>query len=189
MSDSPQSNPKDVEQDVQSANEDDQMNDPQDPHSSALGYEFEVKEQDRWLPIANGTFSFLPERRACLFVHVFYYYFHLPFTSTLLGLLRNLSNFSLYGVRCAPAPGASAHAAFSGETRKQRSMPRIPLDKFSGRQVLGCRNGQCSRRHCPTAYPLCYETRPRAMAQGCSLYEPAWVGIAMVGDTHPDMLL
>ncbi|CAK7237129.1 transcriptional activator hap3 [Sporothrix eucalyptigena] len=29
------------------------MNDPQDPHSSALGYEFEVKEQDRWLPIAN----------------------------------------------------------------------------------------------------------------------------------------
>ncbi|KAL1891603.1 transcriptional activator hap3 [Sporothrix stenoceras] len=53
MSDSPQSNPKDVEQDVQSPNEDDQMNDPQDPHSSALGYEFEVKEQDRWLPIAN----------------------------------------------------------------------------------------------------------------------------------------
>ncbi|KAJ4297157.1 DNA independent RNA polymerase I transcription factor [Collariella sp. IMI 366227] len=29
------------------------MNDPQDPHSTALGYEFEVKEQDRWLPIAN----------------------------------------------------------------------------------------------------------------------------------------
>ncbi|KAK8114940.1 uncharacterized protein PG998_000509 [Apiospora kogelbergensis] len=29
------------------------MNDPQDPHASALGYEFEVKEQDRWLPIAN----------------------------------------------------------------------------------------------------------------------------------------
>jgi nuclear transcription Y subunit beta len=56
MSDSPQSNPKDVEQDVQSPNEDDQMNDPQDPHSSALGYEFEVKEQDRWLPIANGKF-------------------------------------------------------------------------------------------------------------------------------------
>ena len=29
------------------------MNDPQDPHSSGLAYEFEVKEQDRWLPIAN----------------------------------------------------------------------------------------------------------------------------------------
>jgi len=29
------------------------MNDPQDPHSTGLGYEFEVKEQDRWLPIAN----------------------------------------------------------------------------------------------------------------------------------------
>ncbi|KAL1877356.1 hypothetical protein VTK73DRAFT_8729 [Phialemonium thermophilum] len=53
MSDSPQSNPKDVEQGVQSADEEAQMNDPQDPHSSGLAYEFEVKEQDRWLPIAN----------------------------------------------------------------------------------------------------------------------------------------
>ena len=55
MSDSPQSNPKDVDQGVQSADEEGaQMNDPQDPHASGLGYEFEVKEQDRWLPIANG---------------------------------------------------------------------------------------------------------------------------------------
>jgi len=55
MSDSPQSNPKDVEQGGQSADEEGaQMNDPQDPHSSGLAYEFEVKEQDRWLPIANG---------------------------------------------------------------------------------------------------------------------------------------
>ncbi|KAK1768419.1 nuclear transcription factor Y subunit B-3 [Phialemonium atrogriseum] len=53
MSDSPQSNPKDVEQGVQDADEEAQMNDPQDPHSSGLAYEFEVKEQDRWLPIAN----------------------------------------------------------------------------------------------------------------------------------------
>ncbi|CAK7268975.1 transcriptional activator hap3 [Sporothrix epigloea] len=53
MSDSPQTNPKDVEQDVKSPNEDDQMNDSQDPQLSALGYEFDVKEQDRWLPIAN----------------------------------------------------------------------------------------------------------------------------------------
>lgn len=53
MSDSPQSIPKDVEQGVQSADEEAQMNDPQDPHSSGLAYEFEVKEQDRWLPIAN----------------------------------------------------------------------------------------------------------------------------------------
>lgn len=29
------------------------MNDPQDPQASGLTYEFEVKEQDRWLPIAN----------------------------------------------------------------------------------------------------------------------------------------
>jgi hypothetical protein len=61
MSDSPQSNSKDVEQGVQSADEEGaQMNDPQDPHSSGLAYEFEVKEQDRWLPIANGmSYSFL----------------------------------------------------------------------------------------------------------------------------------
>jgi hypothetical protein len=55
MSDSPQSNPKDVEQGAPSGDEEAQMNDPQDPHSTGLGYEFEVKEQDRWLPIANGT--------------------------------------------------------------------------------------------------------------------------------------
>lgn len=37
------------------------MNDNQDPHSAggAAGYEFEVKEQDRWLPIANGEFCLL----------------------------------------------------------------------------------------------------------------------------------
>ncbi len=58
MSDSPQSNPKDVEQGVPSGDEEAQMNDPQDPHSTGLGYEFEVKEQDRWLPIANGTSDF-----------------------------------------------------------------------------------------------------------------------------------
>jgi histone H3/H4 len=53
MSGSPQSNSKDVEQGAPSPGEE-QMNDPQDPHSSGLNqYEFEVKEQDRWLPIAN----------------------------------------------------------------------------------------------------------------------------------------
>ncbi|OLN88806.1 Nuclear transcription factor Y subunit beta [Colletotrichum chlorophyti] len=52
MSDSPQSPPKDVEQGVQSP-EEEQMNEPQDPQSAGLAYEFEVKEQDRWLPIAN----------------------------------------------------------------------------------------------------------------------------------------
>lgn len=52
MSDSPQSPPKDVDQGAQSPDEE-QMNDNQDPHAGA-GYEFEgVKEQDRWLPIAN----------------------------------------------------------------------------------------------------------------------------------------
>ncbi|ORY65973.1 histone-fold-containing protein [Pseudomassariella vexata] len=56
MSDSPQSPPKDIEPGVQSPDGDEaQMNDPQDPHGSGLAYEFEVKEQDRWLPIANAA--------------------------------------------------------------------------------------------------------------------------------------
>ncbi|KAI1811003.1 histone-fold-containing protein [Poronia punctata] len=53
MSDSPQSPPKEVEPGVQSPDDEAQMNDPQDPHAAGLAYEFEVKEQDRWLPIAN----------------------------------------------------------------------------------------------------------------------------------------
>ncbi|KAK5663301.1 hypothetical protein OQA88_3729 [Cercophora sp. LCS_1] len=57
MSDSPQSNPKDVEQGAPSPEEEAQMNDPQDPHSSGLAYELDVKEQDRWLPIANAAHS------------------------------------------------------------------------------------------------------------------------------------
>lgn len=38
------------------------MNDNQEPHSAGgTGYEFEgVKEQDRWLPIANGMSSSSP---------------------------------------------------------------------------------------------------------------------------------
>jgi nuclear transcription Y subunit beta len=28
-----------------------------DAQAQGLGYEFEVKEQDRWLPIANGAYS------------------------------------------------------------------------------------------------------------------------------------
>lgn len=51
MSDSPQSPPKDVEQGAQSPDEDAQMNESTDPHGGI--YELEVKEQDRWLPIAN----------------------------------------------------------------------------------------------------------------------------------------
>lgn len=56
MSASPSSPPKDVEQGAQSPDEEGQMNENQDPHSvgGVPGFEFEVKEQDRWLPIANG---------------------------------------------------------------------------------------------------------------------------------------
>ncbi|KAK0670434.1 histone-fold-containing protein [Cercophora samala] len=55
MSDSPQSNSKDVEHGAPSPDDEAQMNDPQDPLSSGHAYEFDVKEQDRWLPIANET--------------------------------------------------------------------------------------------------------------------------------------
>lgn len=54
MSASPPKEP-DVEQNAaQSPNNGEQPMDPSDPHGPSLGYEFEVKEQDRWLPIANG---------------------------------------------------------------------------------------------------------------------------------------
>ncbi|ETS88246.1 hypothetical protein PFICI_02074 [Pestalotiopsis fici W106-1] len=70
MSDPPQSPSKEVEAGVQSPDDEAQMNDPQDPHSG-LGYEFEVKEQDRWLPIANGeqdSLLHLPSDLRALFV-------------------------------------------------------------------------------------------------------------------------
>ncbi|KAH8737513.1 CCAAT-binding protein subunit HAP3 [Ilyonectria robusta] len=55
MSDSPQSPPKEVDQGAPSPDEEAQMNDQQDPQGAVSGYEFEgVKEQDRWLPIANA---------------------------------------------------------------------------------------------------------------------------------------
>ncbi|KKA28655.1 hypothetical protein TD95_001865 [Thielaviopsis punctulata] len=56
MSDSPQNQtlPKD-DHVVQDVDAEDQMNDSQDPSATGLGFDFEVKEQDRWLPIANGA--------------------------------------------------------------------------------------------------------------------------------------
>ncbi|KAH7188662.1 histone-fold-containing protein [Fusarium flagelliforme] len=56
MSDSPQSPHKEVDQGAPSPDDEAQMNEQQDPQSAnAAGYEFEgVKEQDRWLPIANA---------------------------------------------------------------------------------------------------------------------------------------
>ncbi|KAH6963988.1 probable transcription factor HAP3 [Fusarium torulosum] len=55
MSDSPQSPHKEVDQGAPSPDDEAQMNEQQDPQSAnTAGYEFEgVKEQDRWLPIAN----------------------------------------------------------------------------------------------------------------------------------------
>ena len=63
MSDS-QSPTKDVDQGAQSPEDEGQMNDTHDPQAAGLGgYEFEgVKEQDRWLPIANGRSSQLHHR-------------------------------------------------------------------------------------------------------------------------------
>lgn len=46
----------DVEPGVQSPDDSEPPMDreAQDTQAQGLGYEFEVKEQDRWLPIANG---------------------------------------------------------------------------------------------------------------------------------------
>jgi hypothetical protein len=57
MSDSP---PKetDVEQSAQSGEEENPMDREQEGTQQGLG-DFEVKEQDRWLPIANGWLCFI----------------------------------------------------------------------------------------------------------------------------------
>ena len=58
MSDPPQSPQKDVEQGVPSPENGEPPMDSQDPHNNpptASYGDFEVKEQDRWLPIANGN--------------------------------------------------------------------------------------------------------------------------------------
>jgi hypothetical protein len=59
MSDSP---PKetDVEQSAQSGEEENHMDREQEGTQQGLG-DFEVKEQDRWLPIANGWLCFIPD--------------------------------------------------------------------------------------------------------------------------------
>ena len=57
MSDSPPKNEQEAEQGAQSGEEPDQMDREQEGVQQGLG-DFEVKEQDRWLPIANGWFCF-----------------------------------------------------------------------------------------------------------------------------------
>lgn len=57
MSSASPSKEPEVEHDAQSGDDHEQMEKDQQ-HSEAHGQgEFEVKEQDRWLPIANGQFS------------------------------------------------------------------------------------------------------------------------------------
>ena len=55
---------------VQSPDEEQPMDRNTEENTAQIGYEFEVKEQDRWLPIANGTsispMPFFPRRRPCL---------------------------------------------------------------------------------------------------------------------------
>lgn len=58
MSASPPKEP-DVEQNAQSGEEQDHM-DREQEGTQGTGLDFEVKEQDRWLPIANGWYSFSP---------------------------------------------------------------------------------------------------------------------------------
>ena len=56
MSDSPPKEP-DVEQNVNSGEEQEHMDRDQEG-TQGTGLDFEVKEQDRWLPIANGWYTF-----------------------------------------------------------------------------------------------------------------------------------
>ena len=49
---------------VQSPDEEPHMDRNTEENSAQIGYEFEVKEQDRWLPIANGTSISLAVSRA-----------------------------------------------------------------------------------------------------------------------------
>jgi hypothetical protein len=67
MSDSPPPDSKDVEQNAQQSGEEQDNNDRNDDAGPGGGMtDFEVKEQDRWLPIANGmimsylSFSLFP---------------------------------------------------------------------------------------------------------------------------------
>lgn len=63
----------DVEPETQSGDDPEQMDrDNQDP--SGQGQEFEVKEQDRWLPIANGSFFFCCLCLFCVFLRLVYAY-------------------------------------------------------------------------------------------------------------------
>ena len=76
MSASPPTKELNVDPGAQSPDDESMSRDP-DAQQQGLGYEFEVKEQDRWLPIANGgsihlsslTLSLL-DLRVCLFHHV-----------------------------------------------------------------------------------------------------------------------
>lgn len=54
MSDSPPVDAKDVEQNAQQSGEEQDHNDRNDADAPQSMTDFEVKEQDRWLPIANG---------------------------------------------------------------------------------------------------------------------------------------
>jgi nuclear transcription Y subunit beta len=57
MSDSPPKNDQDIEAGAQSGEEPEQMDRELEGVQQGLG-DFEVKEQDRWLPIANGWSPF-----------------------------------------------------------------------------------------------------------------------------------
>lgn len=129
MSDSPQSPPKEVEQGVQSPDEEAQMNDPQDPQASGLAYEFEVKEQDRWLPIANGAsdspFCFIVIREGVrCFVHLWFalhgYWLSLEWHAPALPLRKHRAYPFVHVPRLVPKVARSASRFIQG--RQIRSL-------------------------------------------------------------------
>ncbi len=61
MSASPPPRDADAEPEPARSRDDEEVMDQERPdtaHIQGMSYEFDVKEQDRWLPIANGSFDF-----------------------------------------------------------------------------------------------------------------------------------
>ena len=70
MSDSPPADSKDVEQNAQQSGEEQDNNDRNDADAQGPMTDFEVKEQDRWLPIANGMIMSYLSMSSFLFARV-----------------------------------------------------------------------------------------------------------------------
>jgi nuclear transcription Y subunit beta len=97
---------KDVEQEAEPSDKEEGDKTLMEGAQEQGGFDFEVKEQDRWLPIANGAFSFSPHAR-------------LP------NILLRFCCDSRAAAEAAPAPAAPAPAA--RPAAGSHSQPNQPL--------------------------------------------------------------